>query len=166
MSQRNDIMLLNDALSRTTPRWSAPAVLFAAATLFVATVIVLAGVASRTGVGASRLDAPTGGKMIELTFSDIAGGGIAAETVSAGKQVFTIPRGQDGFIRTALRTLAQERQAAGKSSATPFQLGRTDAGRQWLRDPVSGRLLYLDAYGAQNAQQFQMLFDHFMRSKQ
>lgn len=159
-------MLMNDAMTRMTPRWSAPAVIFAAAVLFVATVIVLAGVASRTGVGASRLDAPAGGKMIELTFRDIAGGGIAAETAGAGKQVFTIPRGQDGFIRTALRTLAQERQAAGSTAATPFELGRTDAGRQWLRDPASGRLLYLDAYGAQNAQQFQMLFDHFMRSKQ
>lgn len=152
----------NDYLSR----WSTPATVFGAAVLMLVTVITLSGLASRTGIGASRISEPVGSAAVDLRFEDVDGGFIRVTAYSRNNEPLLISPGQDGFIRTALRGLVQERRTTGAGQETPFRLGRTDDNRLWLRDLSTDRLLYLDAYGYQNAQRFARLFEHFFRSKE
>lgn len=115
---------------------------------------------------ASRISEPVGSAAVDLRFEDADGGFIRIVAASRNGDPLLIPPGQDGFIRTALRGLVQERRTAGAGPETPFRLGRTDDNRLWLRDLSTDRLLYLDAYGYHNAQRFARLFDHFIRSKE
>lgn len=146
-------------------RWGAPATLFCAVALMIVTITTLSGIASRTGIGASRSSEPVGGAAIDLHFEDADAGFIRVVSSSRTATPILVPPGQDGFIRTALRALIQERRTTGAGPESPFRLGRTDDNRLWLRDLSTDRLLYLDAYGHQNAQRFARLFDHFARSK-
>jgi putative photosynthetic complex assembly protein len=116
--------------------------------------LVLAATARLTGVGATRIAEPVGGIHVDLRFEDLPGGGIRVVDVAAVLPPQVIPPASDGFVRVALRSLARERPAVGASADTPFRLGRLDNGRLWLRDLATGRLLYLDAYGADNAKSF------------
>jgi putative photosynthetic complex assembly protein len=109
--------------------------------------LVLAATARLTGVGATRIAEPVGGIHVDLRFEDLPGGGIRVVDVAAVLPPQVVQPASDGFIRVALRSLARERTAAGASADTPF-------GRLWLRDLATGRLLYLDAYGADNAKSF------------
>ncbi len=159
-------MIVDKDNSDSMSRWSTPATVFKAAALMLVTVITLSGLASRTGVGASRISEPVGSAAVDLRFEDADGGFIRVIAASRNIDPLLIPPGKDGFIRTALRGLVQERRSTGAGPETPFRLGRTDDKRLWLRDLSTERLLYLDAYGYQNAQRFARLFDHFIGSKE
>lgn len=132
-------------------------VLLTAAVGLVVTVVGLAVAARTTGIGATRLAEPTQGISVDLRFEDGPRGTIRVSSASGEISPVIIAPGQDGFVRTVVRGLARERQAQGFGSEMPFRLGRTEAGRLWLRDLATGRLLYLDAYGPQNASHFARL---------
>jgi putative photosynthetic complex assembly protein len=140
-------------------RWNAPrSLLFAVAALLSATVI-MAVIARRTDVGATRLAEPVGGYAFDLRFEDAGSGDIVVTDIGGRLPPRRIAPGQDGFVRVALRSLAHDRRLAGAGPERPFQVGRGGDGRLWLRDPATGRLLYLDAYGHTNAQSFARLID-------
>jgi putative photosynthetic complex assembly protein len=123
----------------------------------VVIAMICAGIARTTGFGATRLAEPSSGVSVDLHFEDGPAGTIRVTEATGGSAPVIIMPGESGFVRTALRSLARERQAAGIGAEVPFRLGRTDDGRLWLRDIATGRVLYLDAYGPQSAQSFARL---------
>ncbi|MBS0240581.1 MAG: photosynthetic complex assembly protein PuhC [Proteobacteria bacterium] len=127
--------------------------------------VVLALLGQLTGVGATRLSEPGHSETVDLLFEDGPGGSITVSEATRTRQPIVIAPREHGFVRTALRSLARERQAEGTGAAIPFRLGRTDAGNLWLRDLASGRLLYLDAYGPQSASSFGKLLALRTRSE-
>lgn len=123
--------------------------------------IALAGAARTTGVGASRISVPDSGVSVDLRFEDASAGAIRVLDTTGARAPIVVPPGQDGFIRVALRSLARDRltDGGGAGSEIAFRLGRTADGRLWLRDLATGRVLYLDAYGHENARSFARLLD-------
>ena len=65
--------------------------------------------------------------------------------------------GTNGFLRGVLRGLAQERLRQDAGAATPFVLTRWSDGRLSLTDPVTGRSVYLEAFGPSNVALFAAL---------
>jgi putative photosynthetic complex assembly protein len=139
--------------------WMLPGTMLVCAGLLVVTSIALAGVASYTGIGVSRLKEPAAIRVVDLRFEDGAAGRIIVTDVSGRLPPRTIEPGRDGFVRVALRSLARERAATGIGREVPFRLGEQADGRIWLRDLATGRVLLLDAYGHANRTSFAQLLE-------
>ncbi|MEY3724080.1 MAG: putative photosynthetic complex assembly protein PuhC [Pseudomonadota bacterium] len=92
----------------------------------------------------------------QLRFEDRADGSIAVVDYQTKQQVDVII-GEAGFVRGALRTLAQERKRREISSEPPFELIARQDGRLTLADPSTGRMIDLESFGAINSQHFARL---------
>lgn len=134
---------------RNVPRGA----LIAAAAL-VAFSIAAAGVGRLTGVGAVRADRTAPEQATALRFEDRADGSIAVIEPDAGRLVGSIAPGQDGFVRTALRSLAFDRQRHSIGSEPVFLVRRWPNGQVTLDDPSTGRSVDLAAFGKSNMQLF------------
>ncbi len=100
-------------------------------------------------------DAPA--KMIkQLRFEDRPDGSIAVVDYQSKQQVDVII-GEAGFVRGALRTLAQERKRREIGSEPPFELIARQDGRLTLADPSTGRMIDLESFGIINSQHFARL---------
>ena len=74
-----------------------------------------------------------------------------------GSLVALVQPGQDGFLRAALRVMAQARLREGLPRDPPFRLTRWDNGTLSLDDLASGRRINLEAFGPSNAAAFARL---------
>jgi len=92
----------------------------------------------------------------QLRFEDRTDGSIAVIDYQNKQQVDVIT-GEAGFVRGALRTLAQERKRREISSEPPFELIARQDGRLTLADPSTGRMIDLESFGAINSQHFARL---------
>ena len=92
----------------------------------------------------------------QLRFEDRADGSIAVVDYQSKQQVDVII-GEAGFVRGALRTLAQERKRREISSEPPFELIARQDGRLTLADPSTGRMIDLESFGLINSQHFARL---------
>jgi putative photosynthetic complex assembly protein len=106
---------------------------------------------SKTGQGAP-IDAL---RLVELQFADRTDGGVDVIDAATGSAIDTIRPGEGGFVRATMRGLASERKRTGVPLAPPFHLYETAAGHLILRDPETGRLVALDAFGRTNAGAFE-----------
>lgn len=92
----------------------------------------------------------------QLRFEDRTDGSIAVIDYQTKQQVDAII-GEAGFVRGALRTLAQERKRREISSEPPFELIARQDGRLTLADPSTGRMIDLESFGLINSQHFARL---------
>jgi putative photosynthetic complex assembly protein len=92
----------------------------------------------------------------QLRFEDRADGSIAVVDYQTKQQVDVIT-GEAGFVRGALRTLAQERKRREIGSEPPFELIARQDGRLTLADPSTGRMIDLESFGVINSQHFARL---------
>jgi putative photosynthetic complex assembly protein len=93
-----------------------------------------------------------------LHFQDRANGDIAVVDARSGAEVARL-RGEQGFARGALRTLARERMRRDLGPDMPFELSAYVDGKLVLRDPATGERIHLEAFGASNAAVFAQLQD-------
>jgi putative photosynthetic complex assembly protein len=121
----------------------------------VVVVVFLTWVISQSQVSARYPDAPAN-KVKQLRFEDRSDGSIAVFDYQTGKQIDSIV-GEAGFVRGALRTLAQERKRRDIDSRPPFELIARQDGRLTLIDPSTGRTIDLESFGAINAKHFARL---------
>lgn len=91
-----------------------------------------------------------------LLFADRADGAVVISEAD-GSPVTVVAPGTNGFLRGVLRGLAQERLRQDAGEATPFVLTRWSDGRLSLADPVTGRSVYLEAFGPSNVAPFAAL---------
>ncbi|MGI9247015.1 MAG: photosynthetic complex assembly protein PuhC, partial [Steroidobacteraceae bacterium] len=94
----------------------------------------------------------------ELLFTDRRDGAVLV-TEPDGSTVAVVAPGTGGFLRGVVRGLAQERMRQDAGADTPFQLTRWGDGRISLTDPVTGRNVYLDAFGPSNVAAFAALLE-------
>jgi len=91
-----------------------------------------------------------------LRFEDRSDGGISVVDGRSGELV-TVLRGEQGFVRGALRALARERRARDLGSQQPFELIARSDGRLTLSDPATGQRIDLESFGPTNAGAFARL---------
>ena len=134
------------------PRWI---LMFAGG--IIAFSLIAVGLVRITGNGPDQLAAATTAERF-LRFEDAPDGGVAVIDHSTG-QLVTVWRGEQGFVRGALRALTRERFSRGIGAQPPFQLiARTD-NRLTLLDPATGQRIDLESFGPTNAGQFARLLD-------
>lgn len=136
----------------TFPRW----VLLCAGGILAFTLVAV-GLVRITGNGPDQMAAAVTAERF-LRFEDTADGGVAVTDGSTGQPV-TVLRGEQGFVRGALRALTRERFSRGIGAQPPFQLiARTD-NRLTLFDPATGHRVDLESFGPTNAGIFARLLD-------
>lgn len=134
------------------PRW----VLLCAGGILAFSLIAV-GLVRITGNGPDQLAAAVVTERF-LRFDDAADGAVVVTDGGTGQTVAVL-RGEQGFLRGALRALTRERHSRGIGSAPPFQLiARTD-NRLTLFDPVTGQRIDLESFGPTNAGVFARLLD-------
>ena len=128
----------------TFPRW----VLWTVGFLLVFTLSSVALV-RLTGNGPDQLAAATVTERL-LRFEDSPDGGVAVIDGVTG-QLLTTMRGEQGFLRGAIRALARDRTARKIGAEQPFRLISYAGGRLTLLDPVSSQRVDLESFGPTNA---------------
>lgn len=98
--------------------------------------------------------APLATAAIELRFADAPDGSIRVSDARTGALVSSVAPGTGGFVRGVMRGLARDRLARRIGEAPPFRLSRDAAGRLWLQDTATGRLIDLEAFGSANREAF------------
>jgi putative photosynthetic complex assembly protein len=67
-----------------------------------------------------------------------------------GREVARLYPKTDDFLPTLIDKLAQERALKGRAAGAPYRLVRWSDGRASLTDPITGRDLHLESFGAGN----------------
>lgn len=84
-----------------------------------------------------------------LRFTDRDDGAVVVTDGTTG-QGLGVVTGQNGFLRVSLSGLARIRQIDGIGAEPPFKLTSYASGRLTLGDPVTGKLIELEAFGQTN----------------
>jgi putative photosynthetic complex assembly protein len=138
------------------PRW-----FLAACAVMVVFSIAIAAIARWTGYG--RVETlPPGLTQIDsraLLFEDSPDGAVIVRDAKSRAVVDTLNPGTFGFVRAAMRGLAQARKLHEIGQEPPFLLVRWSDQRVTLDDPNTGRRIDLNAFGRANAEAFERLFD-------
>jgi putative photosynthetic complex assembly protein len=115
----------------------------------------LAGSASSSTAATETTDA-FGAVLVarRLHFRDRADGGIDVLDADSGASIGVVEPGSQGFVRGALRGLAQERKRRGLGAEAPFELSARAGGALVLADPATGRRVELASFGPVNAGAF------------
>lgn len=133
------------------PQW----VLYCAAGI-IAFSLISVGLVRITGNGPDqRAAAPTFQR--SLVFQDHQDGGVRVEDGVTG-ETLTVLRGEQGFVRGALRALTRERFSRGIGSSAPFDLIARVDGRVTLFDPSTGQRVDLESFGPTNTGEFARFF--------
>jgi len=119
--------------------------------------------ATLAGVTAVRLggtsvrapDAPTVATRM-LRFEDGPDGSVAVIDAASGRTLDQL-RGEQGFVRGALRALTRERRMREIGPQPPFELAARADGRLTLTDPATGARIDLESFGPTNAGVFARL---------
>ncbi len=144
-----------DAIQRPTfPRGA----LIGAACLISATM-VSAMLAHTYDIGATHLNLGAVAQSRDLVFSDTGNGSVRVVDAVTGHEVDVLPPGASGFVRVVLSGLARHRYIAGIGAELPFHLSRYSDGRTLLEDHSTGQSVTLRAFGNDNAEAFEPLFD-------
>jgi putative photosynthetic complex assembly protein len=126
------------------PRW----VLFAAATAIGVSIFMAA--TSRSGHVAMPPSTPTIQR--SLQFTDMPDGTVLVIDTGTHLKVASLARNSNAFIRGTLRGLAHAVGTDGKNR--PFLVTAWQDGRVTLADPVTNRVLDLEAFGSANVGAF------------
>jgi putative photosynthetic complex assembly protein len=116
-----------------------------------------AGAGRHWDIGSTRVTLAAPVESVDLRFEDRRDGAIVVRSVAAPETPRVLMPGTNGFVRTALRSMAQERLAKGAGADVPFRLARQPGGGLWIEDLATGRRIGLDAFGAGNAKAFEQL---------
>jgi putative photosynthetic complex assembly protein len=135
------------------PRW--PAYVLVG---IIGLTLIQAMTSRLTGRGTSRVPDAAVERVLPLRFFDEKDGAVRIVRATDERQIERVSPGTNGFIRSVMRGLVHERRQHGGTDTTPFLLQQRVDGRLILEDPVSGRRLSLNSFGALNTQAFGRLF--------
>ncbi|WKW13811.1 photosynthetic complex assembly protein PuhC [Pseudogemmatithrix spongiicola] len=94
-----------------------------------------------------------------LSFADAADGGILVRDGATGETALTLPAGTNGFLRGALRAMADRRRVAQKSPDAPFLLTAWGDGRVTIEDPETRERIAVSSFGPTQVKSFVALLD-------
>jgi putative photosynthetic complex assembly protein len=135
---------------------------FPRGTLLLAAIAVLSsiGLAAAGRITGAADSAPRGTAVMsrDLLFKDMPNGGVAVFDAGAPMRLIEIvPPETNGFLRAAVRGLAQQRLRQDANVQVPFRLTEWADGRLTLEDPTDGRRIEMEAFGITNEQAFARL---------
>jgi putative photosynthetic complex assembly protein len=139
------------------PRWA-----LASMGGLVGVALALAAIASLTGFGAvENPTSITGGEvLLTFAFQPQEDGSLTVVRHPEGDPIQTVAPGEGGFLRGVVRPLERERVRLDAAPATaPYQLTRSPEGTLVLRDPSTGVLVDLAAFGSSSIGAFRALVD-------
>ncbi len=137
-----------------TPQTQPRSVLIGIGALVLAALLAV-GAVRWSGVSVREPDAPSVTTRL-LRFEDRPDGSIAVIDASSGATLDRL-RGEQGFIRGALRALTRERRMRDVGPTPPFELAARADGRLTLVDPSTGARIDLESFGPANAGVFARL---------
>lgn len=105
-----------------------------------------------TGNGPDQIAAAAVAERL-LRFDDMPNGDVSVTDGVTGVRVALL-KGEQGFVRGALRALTRERHARDIGSKQPFKLTARVDGRLTLADPSTGKRIDLESFGPTNAGEF------------
>lgn len=121
----------------------------------VLAALLAVGAVRWSGVSVREPDAPSVATRL-LRFEDRLDGSIAVIDARSGATLDRL-RGEQGFIRGALRALTRERRMRDVGPMPPFELAARADGRLTLVDPSTGARIDLESFGPANAGVFARL---------
>jgi putative photosynthetic complex assembly protein len=133
---------------------------FPKSALIATGALLLAAVGGTAAVRIARIvsppapvAAPVAASAVDLRFGDRADGAVTVSRAD-GAPVAVLAPDTNGFVRGVMRGLARERLSRHLGAAAPFRLSRDTAGRLWLQDLATRRLVDLEAFGGDNRAAF------------
>lgn len=141
------------------PQLTPPRPMLRAAMALVALTFILAFVASRFGVAKAVDDWGTPVAQRALMFSDAPDGGIIVTDANSKEVVRVLPTGTNGFIRGALRGLADRRRVGRLSQTEPFVLSAWEDGRVSIEDPLTKERIAVSSFGPTQVASFVALLE-------
>lgn len=141
------------------PQITPPRPILRVAVAMVVLTFALAILATRFGIGkaADVYENPVAQRA--LSFDDAPDGGILVKDGGSGELALTLPPGTNGFLRGALRALADRRRIAEKPADAPFLLTAWQDGRVTLDDPETGERVAVSSFGPTQVKSFVALLD-------
>lgn len=130
-------------------------VLAAVALVIFSLVVAIATVLTGTG----ERFTPNGEAVAtaSLRFEDHPDGVVAVFDAVTGARIMDYGVNEGVFVRSVMRTVARQRRMRGEGSEIPVTLSEFSDGQLWLIDDLSGVQIYLDAFGPDNADDFEEL---------
>jgi putative photosynthetic complex assembly protein len=141
------------------PQLAPPRPFIRAALALVAATFALAIASSQFGIGRSTDDYVNAVAQRSLSFTDAPDGGILVHDAVDGSLALTLPKGTNGFLRGALRSLASSRRRGQLSSTAPFVLTAWEDGRVSLEDPLTKQRIAVTSFGPTQVRSFVALLD-------
>ncbi len=141
------------------PQLSPPKPMLRVAVTMVAIVFTMAILATQFGIfkSADVYENPVAQR--PLSFDDTPDGGILVTDGQTGEVALTLPPGTNGFLRGALRAMADRRRIANKSQDAPFLLTAWGDGRITIEDPETGERVAVSSFGPTQVRSFVALLD-------
>jgi putative photosynthetic complex assembly protein len=130
--------------------------LLAAGALLAFTVLAVS-LSMAFGDDAPPAATPVGARVEAIRFTDQPGGGVGVYRVADDRLIEVLPGGTNGFLRATLRGMVRDRRRLGVADDVPFELVAGVDDQFSLRDPGSGRLVPLAAFGQSNVEAFARL---------
>lgn len=129
------------------------------AVAMIALTFTMAFLASRFGIFKSPDVYENPVAQRALSFADAPDGGILVRDGATGETALTLPAGTNGFLRGALRAMADRRRVAQKSHEAPFLLTAWGDGRVTIEDPETGERIAVSSFGPTQVRSFVALLD-------
>lgn len=90
-------------------------------------------------------------------FEDRADGAILIFDAQSNRQVQILAPNTNAFFRTVMRALARDRMTKEIGQVQPFTLKRYADGLVTIEDPMTGRVINLEAFGPDNMQNIDLI---------
>jgi putative photosynthetic complex assembly protein len=137
------------AVQETIPR---PALWFMGGMVAVSLVAAAAG--RFISSGTMRVPGSEAIESRDIRVLDRQAGGLEIRDGKSGDVIDVILPGEGGFVRGVMRSFARERRQGEVGSESPVRVLRRQDGRVAIADPVNGREIELNAFGATNVASF------------
>jgi putative photosynthetic complex assembly protein len=141
------------------PNLAPPKPMLRVAVAMVVMVFTMAVLATRFGIGkaADIYENPVAQR--SLSFEDAEDGGILVRDGDSRDVALTLPSGTNGFLRGALRAMADRRRVASQPYDAPFLLTAWGDGRITIEDPLTGQRVAVSSFGPTQVKSFVALLD-------
>lgn len=141
------------------PQISPPKPALKVAVGMIIVTFVLAILATQFGIGKAEDVYENPIVQRALIFEDAADGGIVVKDGETGEVALALPSGTNGFIRGALRAMADRRRRAEQPYDKPFMLTAWADGRVTIEDPLTGERIAVSSFGPTQVKSFVALLD-------